>query len=206
MSWFALEALARASYASTYVPGEVIASAGDLDDGILYVTEGLTALSVLTFAYGLVPIAVLGPGRFLNLDAISHPARSSFTASAIMSTTVLHLPTRMVRAALKSDLAVTARALRKAVLDLQERLTIVRDMIATGKRPWVSALERCPALVPAQLLIWKDPDHPYFKGLCRRGCAFEEGWPACPLAGLPGHKPYDIKGSPSRGNVDYRNV
>jgi CRP-like cAMP-binding protein len=82
----------------SYQPADVIFSAGDASDSVMYIQKGAVKLSVLSHTGKEAVLAFLGPGDFFGERALAgHPVRLE-SATAMVATTLLNIPKRkMIR-------------------------------------------------------------------------------------------------------------
>jgi CRP/FNR family cyclic AMP-dependent transcriptional regulator len=98
-----LKSVGLAETVVPYARREVLFSAGDPCDSVMYVRSGGIQLSVMSRAGREAIVATLGPGDFLGERAlVGHPVRLE-TATAIMASTVLVLPKRQMIQLLRSE-------------------------------------------------------------------------------------------------------
>jgi CRP-like cAMP-binding protein len=93
----------------TYARKDVIFSQGDTSNTVMYLRSGRVQLSVLSHTGKEAIVATLGPGDFFGEGALAGHTVRLETAAATMTSAVLVIPKRQMRALLHSDRAFSDR-------------------------------------------------------------------------------------------------
>ena len=86
-----LRSAAVGATGSTYQPGDVIYSQGDVSDSVMYLPAGAVKLSVVSRSGKEAVVAMLEPGAFFGESALAGPIRHE-TATAMAASAVLIIP------------------------------------------------------------------------------------------------------------------
>jgi len=110
----------------TYQQADVIFSAGDASDSVMYIQKGAVKLSVLSHTGKEAVVALLGPGDFFGERALAgHPVRLE-SATAMVATTLLVIPKRQMIRLLHSQRSMSDRFITHM---LARNLRIEEDLV-----------------------------------------------------------------------------
>lgn len=187
-----LEDIAGYADLVSYAPGDVLCEPGQPATSLQVIQTGIVGLYVQRPGRLLNATSLLGPGKVVGHSALFPRARWLQSGRALLQTTVVEVPARLIQSQLLRDSTTSMLVHENLVTVMRRRLEDVLKVLR-AEEAGVIAVEPCPAGRETEVALTTDPRSEEVRGVCQRqfACTEAQG-EGCPLAGKPAHEPHPI--------------